>query len=69
MLRGLNPDGYPSMQQDAMAKRPSEVELFAGTVRRLAKRHGLEVPVNERYYWKIKEIERAYTTERREQQA
>ena len=66
LLRSLNPTGYPSMQQDAMAKRPSEVELFAGTVLRLAKRHGLEVPVNERYYRKIKEMEQAYTTERRE---
>ena len=57
LLRSLNPDGYPSMQQDAMAKRPSEVDLFAGTVIRLAKKHGLEVPVNERYYQKIKEME------------
>ena len=62
MLRGLNPDGYPSMQQDAMAKRPSEVELFAGTVISLAKKHGLEVPVNERYYRKIKEMEQALET-------
>ena len=57
LLRNFNPEGYPSMQQDAMAKRPSEVELFAGTVIRMAAKHGLEVPVNERYYRKIKEIE------------
>lgn len=28
ILSGLNPDGYPSMRQDAVAKRYSEVELF-----------------------------------------
>ena len=60
LLRSLNPDGCPSMRQDAMAKRPSEVELFAGTVLALAKKHGLEVPVNERYYRKIQEIEQTY---------
>ena len=57
MLRSLNPDGCPSMRQDAMAGRPSEVELFAGTMLRLARRYGTEVPVNARYYRKIKEME------------
>ena len=28
----LKPDGYPSMRQDALAGRPTEVDLFAGTV-------------------------------------
>ena len=60
LLRSLNPDGCPSMRQDAMAKRPSEVELFAGTTLSLAKKHGMEVPVNERYYRKIQEIEQTY---------
>ena len=57
ILKGLNPDGYPSMQQDAMAKRKSEVEIFSGTVIRIAQKHGIKVPVNERYYRRIQEIE------------
>lgn len=61
LLRSLNTEGYPSMQQDAMAKRPSEVELFAGTVIRLAARHGLEVPVNRKYYQEIQRIEQDYS--------
>ncbi|MCR5687888.1 MAG: ketopantoate reductase family protein [Lachnospiraceae bacterium] len=60
ILHGLKPDGYPSMRQDAVAKRYSEVELFAGSVLRLAKKHGIETPVNRRYYDAIKEIESAY---------
>lgn len=57
ILRGLNPEGTPSMRQDAMAGRHSEVELFAGTMLRLAAEHEVEVPVNERYYRRIKEME------------
>jgi 2-dehydropantoate 2-reductase len=43
----LPPDGEPSMRQDGKARRPSEVELFAGTVRRLGARHGVPTPVND----------------------
>lgn len=60
ILNSLDPDGYPSMRQDAVARRRSEVELFSGTVIRLAKKHGLSVPVNEKYYRKIQEIESRY---------
>lgn len=60
VLRGLAHEGLPSMRQDALAKRPSEVELFAGTIIRLAAKHGLAVPVNQRYYERIKQIEAGY---------
>lgn len=53
----LNPTSYPSMRQDIVAGRTTEVEMFAGTLIRLADRHGIPVPVNRRYYKKIKEIE------------
>ena len=59
LLRSLTPEGTPSMRQDALAGRPSEVEIFAGTLLRLAAKHNLEVPVNRRYYERIKEMERA----------
>lgn len=60
ILNGLNPNGYPSMRQDAVAHRYSEVELFAGTMLKLASKHGIELPVNRRYYDAIKEIESRY---------
>lgn len=60
ILRTLKPDGYPSMSQDALAKRKSEVELFAGTVIRIAEKHKIPVPVNEFYYKRIQEMEAAY---------
>ncbi|HIX14990.1 MAG TPA: hypothetical protein H9740_04570 [Candidatus Hungatella pullicola] len=49
------------MRQDALAKRPSEVEMFAGTVRDMAASHGLNVPVNDWLYAKIKEMENSYS--------
>ncbi|MBD5551495.1 MAG: ketopantoate reductase family protein [Lachnospiraceae bacterium] len=56
----LNPDGMPSMRQDGVSRRYSEVELFSGTVIRKAAEYGLSVPVNQMLYKKIKEIEAGY---------
>lgn len=56
----LNPEGTPSMRQDAMAKRRTEVDLFAGTIIRLAEKHGVDVPVNEKFYRIIKDMESAF---------
>ena len=56
----LDPEGAPSMRQDGKAHRPSEVELFAGTVIRLAKRHGLPASVNQWLYDRVREMEAAY---------
>ena len=50
----------PSMRQDGMARRPSEVELFAGTVIAMAEKHHLAVPVNRFLYQKIKKMEAEY---------
>lgn len=60
VLRGLSPEGLPSMRQDAMSKRKSEVELFAGTIIRLGAKHNLPTPVNQRYYDIIKAMEAKY---------
>ena len=60
ILRTLSPEGMPSMRQDAVSRRPSEVEMFAGTVIPMAERHGLPVPANRFLYEKIKEIEASY---------
>ena len=60
LLKTLSPEGVPSMRQDGIAHRPSEVEMFSGTVRRLAAKHGLSVPVNDMLYEKIKDMESTY---------
>jgi 2-dehydropantoate 2-reductase len=50
----------PSMAQDADAKRKTEVDLFAGTVIRIADQLGVQVPVNRWLYQRIHEIESKY---------
>lgn len=60
IIKTLAPDGYPSMAQDRKAKRYSEVEMFAGTVIELAKKHNLSVPTNEYLYKQMKKIESEY---------
>lgn len=56
----LNPEGMPSMRQDGFARKPSEVDLFAGTVVTLGKKLGVSTPVNEKILALVKEIEASY---------
>lgn len=60
VLKGLSYEGMPSMRQDGLAKRISEVDLFAGTIVALGKKYGVPTPVNEFYYQRIKAIEAKY---------
>lgn len=60
ITRTLKLDGTPSMGQDRLNRKPSEVELFAGTVIRLAEKHNIQVPVNRYLYEKVKGIEAEY---------
>lgn len=60
LMNKMSPAGMPSMRQDGLNRRRSEVELFSGTVRRLAKKHGLEVPVNDWLYKTVAEMESQY---------
>ena len=53
-------DATPSMGQDRRNRRPSEVEMFAGTVIRLAREHGIPVPANQFLYRRVHEIESRY---------
>ncbi len=57
VLSGLNPTGKTSMLQDVEAGRKTEVEMFAGRMIELGKRHGIPTPVNQKLFDKIKEIE------------
>ena len=56
----LPSNGETSMRQDGKNHRKSEVELFAGIIRRLAAKHGISVPVNDWLYQQIQEMERNY---------
>ena len=56
----LNPDGMPSMRQDGLARRYSEVELFAGTVIKKALAANVAVPVNQYLYQAILKLESSY---------
>lgn len=47
ILATLGPDGKTSMLQDVEAGRKTEVEIFAGAVVELGRRHGVATPVNE----------------------
>lgn len=53
----FKPDSKPSMGQDVDAHRPTEVEEFAGVVRRLSRKHGLPTPANDYFYRAIRAIE------------
>lgn len=53
----VSPVGKPSMRQDVEAGRPSELELFAGTVIRLGEKNGLPTPVNHMLYDGIRGLE------------
>ena len=57
----LNPEGLPSLRQDVLARRPTEVELFSGTINRLGAAHGIPTPQNERFYAAIKELESSFS--------
>ena len=60
IIDSFPPEGMTSMRQDSLAHRKSEVELFAGTVRRLAAKHSIAVPVNDWLYAQIQAMEAAY---------
>ena len=60
LLKTLAPEGVPSMAQDRINKKPSEVDMFAGAVIKMARRHDIYVPANQYLHDRVKEIERAY---------
>lgn len=60
LIEGLDSAGMPSMAQDRIARRRTEVEEFAGTICRLGKKHHIETPQNDWLYSRIKEIEASW---------
>ena len=57
VLDKLGPDKKTSMLQDVEAGRKTEVEMFAGTVCALGKKHGVATPANIMLYNMIKAYE------------
>lgn len=60
LMATLAADNMPSMAQDRVNKNPSEVEMFAGTVLKLARKHGIPAPANAFLKRRVREIEGAY---------
>lgn len=56
----MAPDGMPSMAQDRVMRRPTEVEEFSGTIVRLGHEHDILTPQNEWLYQRIREIEASW---------
>lgn len=59
LIETIDPEGMPSMAQDRVNGRRTEVEEFSGTIIRLAERHDILVPTNRWLYARIREIESA----------
>ena len=53
-LERMCDDGMTSMHQDILAKRPTEVDIFAGEIIKLGKTYGIETPYNQVLYDLIK---------------
>ena len=50
----MSGDGKTSMLQDMLAKRKTEVDIFAGEIIRLGKKYGVQTPYNQVLYDLIK---------------
>ena len=59
-LKNMNSDGMTSMLQDVLAKRKTEVEIFAGTMIKLGEKYNISVPYNKLMKEKIELIEANY---------
>lgn len=60
LTASIDPAGMPSMAQDRINHRLTEVDEFAGTIIRLAERHKILVPQNRWLYSRIREIESSW---------
>jgi 2-dehydropantoate 2-reductase len=64
-FRAQGPPVYPSMAQDMIAGRPTEVEDTAGDVLLRAARHGIATPVLDTCVRLVRALERSGATDRR----
>ena len=59
-IMSMLPETKTSMLQDIEAKRPTEADIFAGTIIKLAEKHSVDVPYNRVVYDIIKAKESAF---------
>jgi len=59
-MEPLSNEGMPSMRQDIIAHRKTELSLFSGTVVPIAKKLGIQTPVLEDLARRIRAIEAAF---------
>ena len=59
-LRTMMSEGKTSMLQDVLAKRKTEVDIFAGTMIKLGAKHNIPVPYNKLMQEKIELIHQQY---------
>lgn len=60
IISTLSPEGKSSMLQDVEAGRKTEVEIFAGTVVELGRKHGVPTPINDCLLRMIYTLEQTY---------
>lgn len=60
-IEALDPDSMPSMAQDVLAKRKTEVGLFSGTILQIANLTQKEAPINAFLKEKIEKITLEYS--------
>ena len=60
-LSKMMPEGKTSMLQDVLAKRKTEVDIFAGTIIELGEKHNISVPYNKMMKEKIIAIHQGYS--------
>lgn len=60
VIKPLAPEGMPSMRQDLLQRRKTEVDLFAGTVVKLGQKHGIPTPVNQILLEEIHALEKNF---------
>jgi len=60
LTASLTPDAMPSMAQDRIRGKKTEVEIFGGEALALGEKHGIPVPVNEYLVRRVREIEAAF---------
>ena len=60
LIKTLKKELMPSMAQDRINKKPSEVDAFSGALIEMAEKHGIQVPVNRYLNRRAKEIEKDY---------
>ncbi len=59
-LSKLHADNLTSMCQDVLACRKTEVEMFAGAVVDLGRKHGVPTPTNEVFFNLLRAMEQSY---------